>query len=314
MTSARLIHLSILSICIVACSDDDSSGGITAAGGMAVDPETAPEVAVDRFSAGAGMLFVRDASNGLPEENAPIDFDQPPFITQGLGPAGEMVEYYNFDVQPTEPAPIYVLFEEGASVPVQGQLNIIDVIPGSAGYSDFWHVRKVTVPTGYVANAITSVDEILEHDLPIEAMPTIVNCPVVPDGSTADKRIGGGSPGLVRGWYQDQVVRYFSFEEAPLEVDSAGMVPLSPIYVSFNVNPNEPGGGPASGFVTETGTMQTHNVVATLPGDAGYSPLWGVNVYDNADFGGVSDLVSAQAANILATGVATPNCPIVSVQ
>jgi len=55
-------------------------------------------------------------------------------------------------------------------------------------------------------------------------------------------------------------------------------------------------------------------VAATLPSDAGYSPLWLVNVYDNADFNMVSNLSSAQGVNILAMGVATPNCPIVSIQ
>ncbi len=91
------------------------------------------------------------------------------------------------------------------------------------------------------------------------------------------------------------------------------MVPLSPIYVTFNVNPDEDGGGPASGFVTEEGSTQTHNVVATVPGDEGYSPLWLVNVYDNAAFDSVSDLETAMDAEQLAAGVATVNCPVVSV-
>ena len=54
--------------------------------------------------------------------------------------------------------------------------------------------------------------------------------------------------------------------------------------------------------------------MATIPSDDGYSPLWLVSVYDNADFDSVSDLASAEAANILAAGVATVNCPVVSVE
>ena len=91
------------------------------------------------------------------------------------------------------------------------------------------------------------------------------------------------------------------------------MVPTSPIYVMFNINPDQQDGGPGSGFKTEPGTTQTHNVVATLPGDAGYSPLWLVSVLDNAAFDSVTDLASAAAATVLGAGVATVNCPIVSV-
>ena len=61
-------------------------------------------------------------------------------------------------------------------------------------------------------------------------------------------------------------------------------------------------------------TGRTHNVTATLPDDDSYSPLWWVSVYDNADFASVSDLASAQAANILASGVANVNCPVVMVE
>jgi hypothetical protein len=274
---------------------------------------SAPRTAVDRFSEDAGTLMVRTADNGMPGPNEPIDFDQMPFITRGLGPEGDAVRYYNFDVQSTTPAPIYVLFHEGADQPVPDQLNVVDAIPGDEGYNDFWHVHRVTVPSDYEANTVTSLADIEEAGYAMEATDTLVNCPVVPDGSTATERFGDGDADLVEGWYRHEVVTYFQFTEAPLTAGGGG-VPVSPIYVSFNVNPGEDGGGPGSGFMTEEMSDRTHNVVATLPGDGGYSPLWLVNVYDNADFEAVSDLDSATDAEILASGVATVNCPVVSAE
>jgi hypothetical protein len=52
------------------------------------------------------------------------------------------------------------------------------------------------------------------------------------------------------------------------------------------------------------GSQQTHNVPATLPGYAGYSPLWLVVVYDNADWPAVHDLTTAQEAKVLSPAVA----------
>jgi hypothetical protein len=274
------------------------------------DPNTADKESIDRFSMEAGHLFVRDSENGLPGPNEAIDFDQgEPFMTKGLGPNGELVAYYNFDVQPTEPAPIFVLFRDGESMPVADQLNIVDDIPGDSDYNDFWRVIKVTVPADYVANTITSLDEITMAGYTVDTMDVLVNCPIVPKGSTAKYRMGGEGPGLTRGWYRGKVIYYFNFAEKALSVDAQDMVSLSPIYVAFNINPPE--GGPSSGFKTEEATGRAHNVVATLPADEGYSPLWRVNVYDNADFDNVHDLASAQSANILAMGVANVNCPIV---
>jgi hypothetical protein len=291
---------------VMSCDDDDDVTKIH-------DINSADKVSVDRFSAAAGHLMVRDATNGLPEANMAINFDQAPFITKGLGPSGELVEYYNFDLQSDVPAPIYVLFKEGESSPVSGQFNIIDVIPGDAGYNDFWLVNKVTVPSDYQANQVASLQEIQAAGYPIESTTTIVNCPVVPEGSTASKRIGGGASGLIMGWYKEKVVTYFSFEEKALGLTS-GKVSSSPIYVSFNINPSDTGGGPASGFKTEAGTDQTHNVVATVPADASYSPLWLVYVYDNADFEDVSDLETLQAAGTIGGGQDRVNCPVVSIQ
>ncbi|MFC6953552.1 hypothetical protein [Halorubellus litoreus] len=278
-----------------------------------MDPDAAERVAVDRFSDDAGTLLKRSANPDLPGPDEPVDFDQKPFWHQGLGPDGETVQYYHFDVHPLAPAPIYVLFREGEDEPVADQLNVVGVKPGDDGYNDFWQVHRVTVPEDYAANAITSVDAIDAGDYPVEATSTLVNCPVVPEGSTAEKHVGDGDTGLTRGWYDGKVLSYFTFTEAPLEVANE-IVPLSPIYVTFNTNPGEDGGGPQSGFVTEDGSPQNHNVVASLPGDDDYSPFWLVNVYDNADFESVSDLASAKDAELLAQGTANVNCPLVTVE
>lgn len=307
-TLASIFVITISGICVLmmsSCDDDNDTVKIH-------DVNSAQKVSVDRFSATAGHLMVRNGTNGLPAANASVDFDQAPFITKGLGPSGELVSYYNFDVQPVDPAPIYVLFKEGQSSPVPGQLNIINVIPGAPGYNDFWLVHKVTVPSSYQANQVASLSEIEDAGYAVEATTAIVNCPVVPDGSSATKRIGGGPAGLQMGWYKEMVVHYFTFEEKALST-SAGKVPTSPIYVCFNINADETDGGPSSGFKVEPGTEQTHNVIATIPTNISYSPLWLVSAYDNEEFESVNDLSSAQAAPLMNLG-ATVNCPVVSTQ
>jgi hypothetical protein len=296
------------------------TGALLAAGSGAalaamepMNPDQAPIAAVDRFSEKAAHLQLRTSDNHLPGPNEPVDFDTGPFITQGLSPTtGKPVRYYNFDVQGTAPAPVYVLYREGEDQPVAGQLDIIDTLPGEKGYNDFRQVWKVGVPKDYVANTITDTASLLNAGYKTQQTGTLRNMPVVPDKSRASLRLNGESAELQRAWYRGQAAKYFSFDEAPLSAAGTN-VPVSPIYVTFNVNPNQPNGGPASGFRTEPNSPQTHNVPATLPGDAGYSPLWLVIVYDNADWPAVHNLDSALKAKVLAAGVATVNCPIVSI-
>lgn len=273
------------------------------------DPDRAPVASIDRFSPEAGTLQVRTAANGLPAANQPVDFDGGPFVTRGLAPDGTPVRYYNFDVQRTEPASVYVLYREGEARPLAGQLPIVDAIPGDEGYNDFRRVVKVIVPRDHVANTVTSVQDIRDAGYRTEPTARLLNQPIVPKGSTARHRLGDGDAGLARGWYGGQVVFWFTFEERSLEVRGE-TVPVSPIYVAFAVNPDRPGGGPASGFRTEPGSEQTHNVIQTLPSDPAYSPLWLVSVYDNEGFDEVRDLASVLRAKILAAGVATVNCPV----
>ncbi|MFC2151084.1 hypothetical protein ACFLSE_01040 [Bacteroidota bacterium] len=310
LKNMRLVFLSLAVILVFErCDEDDFVK-------KPKNPDEATIVSVDRFSDDAATLMKRSENSALPAANDPINFDQGDFITQSFGPDGQVVKYYNFDVQPLTPAPLYVLFNEGSTEPVEGQLNIIDVIPGDIGYSDFWVIYKVTVPSSYVANTVTSFQDIISEGYSIQTTTTLVNCPLAPQGSIASLRLGLESNGLDRGWYKDEIVYYFTFMEKELEANPAGLVPISPIYVTFNINPDDmnPNSGPPSGFVTETGSVQTHNVIATIPTDNDYSPLWSVYVYDNADFDNVSDLATAEASNILPEEVMYVNCPVVYIE
>ena len=308
----KLIVSALMLIILFASCKKDNTTEVTP-----LNPDTAGDVQIDRFNIAFAHLFLRNADNKFPAANQPIDFDSiPAFNTRGLGPNGEMSIYYNFDVLSVTPAPIYVLYRTGETSSVTGQINIVNVVPGDSGYNDFWLVNKVTVPSNYVANTVTSYTEIMQNKYTITPTTTIVNCPIVPKGSIARKRYGASeSAALTRGWYKNKVVYYFNFFEKELMAVN-GKVPVADIYVCFNINPDQTNGGPGSGFKTEDGTStgQTHNIPAALPSDAMYSPLWNVIVYNNANFSMVNNLATAQASQILAPSAAIVNCPIVWVQ
>src|SRR5687768_17678298 len=117
-TLRRWVTVAGLALLALACDDEDDTGP--------TDPGPAPQARIDRFSDAAGNLFRRSEMPSLPGPDQPIDLDRPPFITRGLGPDGQRVRYYNFDVMPASPVPIYVLFRQGETQPVVGQQNIVD--------------------------------------------------------------------------------------------------------------------------------------------------------------------------------------------
>jgi len=275
------------------------------------DPDQAPIATVDRFSDAAGTLLKRSADNHLPGPNEPIDFDTPPFNVWGLSPAGEPALYYHLDVKSTTPVPVYILYREGEDMPVQEQLDIIDTLPGEQGYNDFRQVWKVWVPKDYVANTITDASMLQQAGYKIEKTDKLLNMAVVPDKSRARVRFNGGHPELQRAWYRGQVAKFFLFDEAPLSV-SGDSVPVSPIYDGFTINPGQPGG--EKEFCTDPNSTQTHNVVATMPGDKAYSPLWLRVVYDSAACASVHNLETALQAKKVAANVLLINCPMVSVK
>lgn len=96
---------------------------------------------------------------------------------------GREVHYFDFGPNTADTAPIYALITgfdaQGNPMFVEGQHNIIDVIPGSTGYSAFWDVNLVEVPAGYVANTITSRAQVMASGYKMVHPGIVVNCPLV---------------------------------------------------------------------------------------------------------------------------------------
>lgn len=119
--------------------------------------------------------------------------DVAPQITQGLGPDGVPVRYYNFGPMPRVPAVIHR---------ANGR-DEVDVLPGMPGYNDFWVVEE---------NGKTTE--------------TAIDCPIVPTGTT---HAYGGEAHQV--WFRGVAHTCLLFG-APLVLEK-GLVPTSPIFVTF---------------------------------------------------------------------------------
>ena len=244
--------------------------------------------------------MVRGGKKPFPAPGAPINFDQPPFITQSFGPDGNVVRYYNFDVQPDVPATVYRLTHPGPHEAIAGQLDIVDVLPGDPTYSDFFRIAWVEVPETYVVGTAKSYADIARSPTVLDTK--VIDCPVVPKGSTANEGDGVAPAIATQLFYRGVTIDCLRFGE-PLAVTSAEKVPTSPIYVTFGTE----------GFKQEGSTPQTHNVVLSVPGDIDYSPLWDVHIYDERAFDRVHDAATAQRARVVKAGPLV-NCPIVTVR
>jgi hypothetical protein len=66
---------------------------------------------------------------------------------------------------------------------VKGQYNIIDVVPGRAGYTPLWDVNLVTWKTGVTPRLLTSAAAVRKAlsagDVTMKEAGVVVNCPVL---------------------------------------------------------------------------------------------------------------------------------------
>ena len=179
---------------------------------------------------------------------------------------GREVRYYDFGMNSpvadgvVQTAPIYAFVTgfdmDGNPMFVEGQHNVVTTVPGVDGYSDLWKVNLVVVPEGYVPDSITSKAQIDASGY--EVMPTdiLVNCPIVNQDTVFE-----GGEDLVQGWYNGVKVYYPDFGMNP-----ATTAPIWAFITGFDSD-----GNPM--FV-----KGQHNVINVVPGDAGYSAFWSVNL------------------------------------
>lgn len=180
---------------------------------------------------------------------------------------GREVQYYDFGTNTplaegnsVLTAPIYAFITgmdaQGNPELVEGQHNIIAVVPGDEGYSDLWQVMLVTVGADYVPDSVKSAADVMSGGYEVTETDMFVNCPVVPEGTTLE-----GGEALVQGWYNNEAVFYPDFgANAPVAI---------PIWVF--ITGMAPDGSPQ--FVE--GQM---NIIDAVPEDPGYSAFWRVNL------------------------------------
>jgi hypothetical protein len=203
--------------------------------------------------------------------------------------------YYNFgnnsavvngQVQPCNLYSLVTGFDANNNpIPVAGQHNIAPAVPGNPIYSDLWQIIFLTVPATYVANTVKDAT-VAVASFTTQTTGPLVNCPVVPIGST----LLGGGPNITLGWYQNTTINYFNF------------------------GPNQDFEIPI--IVFPAIATQLH-IVDQIPGQSGYSSFWAVNEYTAPSgyvpntYKSFQDIAQANLGNPIVPGLVL-NCPIIS--
>lgn len=222
----------------------------------------APLLEVDRFSDTAATLLRRSAHPGLPAPNQAIDLDSPIFAIPVEGPGGRRLQCYDLDLRPADASRLYVFYDDAGNYKL-GQFPVVDAAPGDPGYSDLWDVWKVTVPGGFRINSIrdrAAVEKLLADPASgytASRTGVLVNGPIVPEGSRASLKAGGGGrTSLLYLWYKGRRAPYLYFEGSIRA--ASDKAPVSDMVIDSKKF--SPGDGSTARL-------------SAMPGDAAYSPL-----------------------------------------
>lgn len=293
----------IAAAAMLGCSDDEGSEDEMMDESMTPTVETTGTAMADGSMTPTGTAMADDMMEVYDHDLGEAkQFD----LVQGWY-RGEDVTYYDFGMNSltngavVTPAPIlafiYGMDADGNPQFVEGQHNIIDVVPGDEGYSDLWAVNFVVVPEDYEPDSITSradLDEMgTSMGYEIITPGVLVNCPVVPPGSTLES-----GEELTQGWYQGARVYYPDF----------GMNPAVAIPIWVFVAGMDASGNPM--FVEGQ-----RNIIDAIPGDEGYSDFWHVRMVMVDDAYEANSITSADAVGDAGFEVVQApmvvNCPVV---
>jgi hypothetical protein len=95
---------------------------------------------------------------------------------------GQVIEYLDFGPIKLQPgnkvAPIWAVTNG-----VEGQYNVIDVVPGQKGYTPLWEVNLVTWKDGVTPRKLTSAAAVRRAvsagDVTVSKPGMVVNCPLI---------------------------------------------------------------------------------------------------------------------------------------
>jgi hypothetical protein len=242
----------------------------------------------------------------IPAANEPIDADAD-WTVRGLGPGGEPIDYYSFDIVSDVPQRGFFFVDADGNA-VDGALPVFDGLPGDEGYSDFVRVTEVTVGRDFVANSLTSSDEVQDAidagELTAKVTDRLENWVIVPKGSSAERNFNGAPIGKEQALVDGAVAHAFTFEKN-LQITSDGTVPTSGIVVIFANDES-----PAEGFATDD-DGRTHNVLETIASDDAYSSLW---FHQRGALAGFDNVTTWQSAldNVAGELPVSVNCPVVN--
>ena len=176
------------------------------------------------------LLYLTTACSQAPAAPAQID---PPFPAPGPVAAsphifpietgwfnGNKVEYYNFgtntSLNPNDPTRVHIepvwqfvigQNADGSPIPLPDQHSIFPTTAGDPNYSDLWQPHFVTPSADYVANTLTSAEQLLASDLKIDKQAFFVNCPIVP----ADSTLTDSDLPLKTAWVKGNETAYYDF-------------------------------------------------------------------------------------------------------
>jgi hypothetical protein len=161
---------------------------------------------------------------------------------------GQSIRYFDFGPIKLKPgnkvAPIWTVTNG-----VTAQRNIVDTVPGQAGYTPLWKLNTVTFKAGVKPRLLRSRSDVLAAvhagQATVAATSTVVNCPVLGFGQ---KRIAGYSAG--------KTIHYYD---------------LGPVNVA-------PGNAVLPLIAVTNGVSGQHNITeeTIAPGATNYPPLWSI--------------------------------------
>ncbi len=204
---------------------------------------------------------------------------------------GERIEYYDLGRATNTTAPAYRLVDPGGD-PIDGQRLIFgDLRPGvlvgaetGQNYSDFHRIWDVTVPDGYSPDQLRSLNELMVANLTMVETELVWNTPMVPAGSSLVGADSGAHP-LQEGWWDGESVHYFRFETS------------SEVPGLFDSGTDRVRDVAALAVFDPPGQL---DILDTYPGDATYSPLTRLFIFNPISTEFVADSVrSRQEAEAL---------------